>query len=89
MQLKKALLSTGTVKRTVAYSARRALGLSVTTMIFAPDSLAIWAQILSSEDYRGKLNMIRQSSFEMLHRWSTGLMAEELVVSTLGTMCFR
>ena len=37
----------------------------------------------------GKLNMMRQSSFEMLHRWSTGLMAEELVVSTLGTMCFR
>ena len=33
--------------------------------------------------------MIRQSSFVILQIWSIGLNADELVVSTLGTICFK
>ena len=87
--MKNALLSTGTVKRVVAYCARSALGLSVITMIFALASWAILAVILSIEEYLGKLNIIRQSSLDMLQMWSMGLMAELLADSTFGTMCFK
>lgn len=87
--MKNALLSTGTVKRVVAYCARSALGLSVITMILALASCAILAVILSIEEYLGKLNIIRQSSLDMLHIWSIGLMAELLADSTFGTICFR
>ena len=89
MELKKLLLFTGAVKSTDAYSDRSALGLSVMTMILAPASCAIFAVSLSMEEYRGKLKMIRQSSLEILQIWSMGLMGVALVISTLGTICFR
>ena len=73
----------------ISYCARSALGLSVITMIFALASWAILAVILSIEEYLGKLNIIRQSSLDMLQMWSMGLMAELLADSTFGTMCFK
>lgn len=73
---------TGMVNRISAYSPKRALGLSVKSMILAPADRANFSVSSSIEEYRGKLKTITQSSEEISAIRSKGLAEADEVLIT-------